>query len=84
MAADADLIAVETLVFGRLAMGETRIDARLGDSWRVRRDGKLVFADATRIDQAGATLDRPACGAGARAVATLLAAAPKSRRACPL
>ncbi len=35
-----------------------------------------MFADATRIDQAGASLDRPACGAGARAVATLLAAAP--------
>ena len=76
MAADAELIAVETLVFGRLAMGETRIAARLSDSWRLRRGGKLVFADATRIDEAGASLDRPACGAGARAVATLIGAAP--------
>ncbi len=75
MAADADLIAIEMLVFGRLAMGETRIAARLCDSWRLRRGGKLVFADSTRIDQAGASLDRPACGAGARAVATLIAAA---------
>jgi urease accessory protein len=76
MAADANLIALETLVFGRLAMGETRIAAQLSDSWRLRRGGRLVFADATRIHQAGASLDRPACGAGARAVATLLAAAP--------
>ena len=76
MAADAELIAVETLVFGRLAMGETRIAARLSDSWRLRRGGKLVFADATRIDEAGASLDRTACGAGARAVATLIGAAP--------
>lgn len=76
MVADADLIAVEMLVFGRLAMGETSIAAGLSDLWRLRRGGKLVFADATRINQAGETLDRPPCGARARAVATLLAAAP--------
>jgi urease accessory protein len=76
IAADADLIVVETLVFGRLAMGETHIDASLRDSWRLTRAGRLVFADATRLDPAGATLDRPACGAGARAVSTFLAAAP--------
>jgi urease accessory protein len=64
------------LVFGRLAMGEARIVAHLRDSWRLRRDGKLVFADETRLDHAGATLDRPASGSGARAVATLIGAAP--------
>ncbi|MGO9423294.1 urease accessory protein UreD [Roseiarcus sp.] len=76
IAADAELIAVETLVFGRLAMGEARIDATLSDSWRLRRAGRLVFADATRLDDAGASLDRPACGAGSRAVAVMVAAAP--------
>jgi urease accessory protein len=76
IAADADLLAVETLVFGRLAMGEARIDASLRDSWRLTRAGQLVFADETRLEHAGATLDRPACGAGARAFSTLLAAAP--------
>ncbi len=76
MAPDAELLAVETLVFGRLAMGEGRAEAQLRESWRLRRDGRLVFADATRLDHAGASLDRPACGGGARAVATLLAAAP--------
>ncbi len=76
MAAGAELLAVETLVFGRLAMGEARIDASLRDSWRLRRAGRLVFADETRLDHAGSTLDRPASGAGARAVATLVAAAP--------
>ena len=76
IAADAELLAVETLVFGRLAMGEARIDASLRDSWRLARAGRLVFADATRLDHAGATLDRPASGAGARAVSTLLAASP--------
>ena len=46
---EAAFIVAETLVFGRLAMGESRIDATLRDSWRVRRDGRLVFADETRI-----------------------------------
>ena len=76
IAADARLIAVETLVFGRLAMGETRIDASLRDSWRLTRAGRLVFADETRLVGAGASLDRPACGLGARAVSTLLVVAP--------
>ncbi len=35
IAADATLIAAETVVFGRLAMGEARIDASLRDSWRL-------------------------------------------------
>ena len=76
VAGDAELLMVESLVFGRLAMGETSIDASLSDSWRLRRDGKLVFADETRLGHAGATLDRMGVGAGARAVATIVAAAP--------
>ena len=83
IAADADLIAVETLVFGRLAMGETPHRRAVSDSWRLRRGGRLVFADATRLDHAGASLDRPACGAGARAVATLVAAAPEVEARLP-
>ncbi len=73
---EAEFLIAETLVFGRLAMGETRIDASVRDSWRVRRDGELVFADETRIDHAGATLDRKAVGAGARALSTIVASSP--------
>ena len=73
---EAEFIAAETLVFGRLAMGESRIDATLRDSWRVRRDGRLVFADETRLEHAGATLERKAVGAGARALSTIVASAP--------
>ncbi|MGC2782376.1 MAG: urease accessory protein UreD [Roseiarcus sp.] len=75
-AGEAEFIIAETLVFGRLAMGESRIDASVKDSWRVRRDGRLVFADETRIHHAGATLERRAVGAGARAVSTIVASAP--------
>ncbi len=73
---EAALIAAETLVFGRLAMGENQIDASLRDSWRIRRNGRLVFADETRIEHAGATLERKAVGAGARALSTIVASAP--------
>jgi urease accessory protein len=76
MSAEASLLIVETVVFGRLAMGESRIDASLQDSWRVRRDGRLVFADETRLERAGAALERKGVGAGARALATIVAAAP--------
>src|ERR1700722_1550407 len=55
---EAEFVIAETLVFGRLAMGESQIDATLRDSWRVRRDGRLVFADETRLDHAGSTLER--------------------------
>ena len=53
------------------------------DSWRVRRDGRLVFADETRIDHAGATLERKATGAGARAVSTIVASAPNIEARLP-
>ena len=73
---EAEFIMAETLVFGRLAMGESRIDASVRDSWRVRRDGRLVFADETRLEHAGASLERKAVGAGARAMSTIVASAP--------
>ena len=77
VAADARLVVAEILVLGRLARGETAISGALRDDWRVRRDGRLVFAEATRLDGAiGALLDRPALGGGARAIALMLVAAP--------
>ncbi len=83
MSAEAALIVAETLVFGRLAMGESRIDASVRDSWRVRRDGRLVFADETRLERAGAVLERKAVGAGARALSTIVAAAPNIEARLP-
>jgi urease accessory protein len=73
LAGDATFLGVELLVFGRKAMGE---DVHLGacrDSWRIRRDGSLVFADTFRLDGAvAASLDRPATFGGARAFAMLI------------
>jgi urease accessory protein len=77
LAADARLIACESVFFGRSAMGETLARGSLRDRWRIRRAGRLVFADDLRLDGAIATtLDRPAIAAGARAAATIVAAGP--------
>ena len=77
MEADAVLLAVEPLVLGRAAMGETVTTAHLSDQWRVRRSGELVYADALRIsgDVQALTAD-PATLGGAIAAASLLYIAP--------
>lgn len=77
MAADATLTATELLVFGRTAMGETVTTGSLSDQWRVHRDGRLVFADATRVSGPVAEiLSQPAATAGGTALALVLHIAP--------
>lgn len=77
LAADAAVLAVEPVVFGRLAHGETMATGLFRDRWRVTRAGRLVFADGTRLEgPIAAILDRPATLAGGRAQATLFYAAP--------
>jgi urease accessory protein len=77
LAGDASLLAVEMLIFGRTAMGEDVRHGAWHDAWRVRRDARLVFADALRVDGPIADiLDRGATLDGARAVGLLLHVAP--------
>lgn len=79
LAAGARLLAVEPLIYGRTAMGEEVRDLRQSDQWRVRCEGRLVYADALRLEgDAAATLDRPGVAGGARALATLLFVAPEA------
>jgi urease accessory protein len=79
MAADAELIALEAIVFGRTAMGERVVWGLLVDQWRLRRGGRLVFADTLRLDgPVHATLAGPATGGGAIALATILCAGPRA------
>jgi urease accessory protein len=77
MAEDAEVLALESIVLGRLAMGETLGRGYLNDQWRIRRGGRLVYADALRFE---GDLARVFAGratlAGARALATLVLAAP--------
>jgi urease accessory protein len=81
LAGNAQFLAVETLVFGRAAMGEDVHHGAARESWRVRRDGRLVFADTFRVEgEVAGVLDRGATLAGARATAMLLWAAPDAAR----
>lgn len=73
LAGDARLIAGEMIVFGRLAHGERFGHGFLHDGWRLRRDGRLKWADGLRLDRAiGETLARPSAFDGAAAMATLI------------
>ena len=79
LADDSWFLGVEMLVFGRAAMGEQVEHAHLHDTIRVRRGGRLVLHDAIRLSgDVAAMLRRPAIGGGARAVATLVHAAPQA------
>lgn len=46
------LLACEMVVLGRVAAGERFTSGLLLDAWRVRRDGRLTWADALRLDGA--------------------------------
>lgn len=70
-------LGVECVIFGRKAMGEEIRQGTCRDVWRVRREGKLIFADALRLGgDVAATLDRRATLDGARTSAMLIYAAP--------
>lgn len=73
LSGDARLLAVEAVILGRRARGETAHGARLTDQWRVRRNGRLIFADALRLDRALQD-DGPALLEGAGAYALVLLA----------
>jgi urease accessory protein len=75
LAPDAQLFLAEAIVFGRSGMGEEVEQGGLFDRWRVRRGGKLIYAESVRLD--GAIAERLAQTAVAKsgiAVATVLIA----------
>ncbi len=71
------LLMVEQITYGRIASGEVMNDGALHDRWHVRRDGRMIFAEAARLDgNITELLGRPAIGGGARASAIMLYVAP--------
>lgn len=73
LAEDASLLLCEIVVFGRAAMGEKMLHGEFVDRWRLRRGGRLVFAETIRLDgDIGAKLARPAIANGAIAIGTAL------------
>ena len=73
LAEGASLLLCEIVVFGRTAMGERMLHGELVDRWRLRRGGRLVFAETVRLDgDIGEKLARPAVAKGGVAIGTAL------------
>jgi urease accessory protein len=73
VAAGGWLLMAEMLVFGRHARGEVLRSGRLLDSWRLRREGRLLWADALALEDGWAErLASPFGFGGAEAMATLV------------
>ena len=73
LAEDARLLLAEAIVFGRSGMGEAVDDAGVFDRWHLHRGGRLIHAEAMRLDGAvAAKLAQPAVANGGVAVATVL------------
>jgi len=69
----AELLALEWLVLGRAAHGEEVIGGHINDSWRVRRDGRLIWADSFRAqDETFPHLRRKALLSNCKAIGTLI------------
>jgi urease accessory protein len=50
LAPGARLLALESVVFGRTAMDERFDQGLLHDAWRIRRNGRLIWADALHLE----------------------------------
>jgi urease accessory protein len=73
LAESASLLLCEIVVFGRAAMGERMLHGEFVDRWRLRRDGRLVFAENIRLDgDIGEKLASPAVAKGGVAIGTAL------------
>jgi urease accessory protein len=73
LAEDASLLLCEIIVFGRAAMGERMLRGEFIDRWRMRRGGRLVFAENIRLDgDISEKLAMPAIAKGGVAVGTAL------------
>jgi urease accessory protein len=73
LAPTAALAFAETVVFGRAAMGETVAQGHFSDRWRIRRGGRLIFAENFSLDGAiAARLREAAIANGHSAIGTLL------------
>jgi urease accessory protein len=73
LAESASLLLCEIVVFGRAAMGERMLHGEFVDRWRLRRGGRLVFAETVRLDgDIGGKLANPAVARGGVAIGTAL------------
>jgi len=73
LAEGASLLLCEIVVFGRAAMGERMEQGAFVDRWRLRRGGRLVFAETVRLEgDIGTKLNQRAVANGGVAIGTAL------------
>ena len=73
LSSGAQLLALEWLVLGRAAHGEDITGGYITDSWRVRKDGRLIWADCFRAtDETFTHLGRKALLSNCKAIGTLI------------
>ena len=73
LAESASFLLCEIVVFGRAAMGERMLEGEFVERWRLRRGGRLVFAENIRLDgDFGEKLASPAIANGGVAIGTAL------------
>jgi len=73
LSSGAELLALEWLVLGRAAHGEEMVAGHLTDSWRVKKDGRLIWADSFRVtDEMFPHLHRKALLSNNKAIGTLI------------
>lgn len=75
----AEALFVESVIFGRGAMGEQVTQGSLHDRWRIYRAGKLIHAEDLRVaGDIASTIDRPFTLDGNGAMATVLLVSPSA------
>ena len=73
LSSGSELLALEWLVLGRAAHNEIVVGGNITDSWRVKEDGRLIWADSFRItDEIFRHLNRKALLSNCNAIATLI------------
>src|SRR5262249_17910781 len=73
LSSGAQLLALEWLVLGRAAHGEHMTGGHITHSWRVRKDGRLIWADCFRAtDETFTHLGRKALLSNCKAIGTLI------------
>jgi urease accessory protein len=74
LAPGATFLLAEAVVFGRAAMGETVVSGHFSDRWRVRVDGRLIYAETVRLDgNIAQRLAQRAIARGGVAIASMIA-----------
>ena len=73
----AELMALEWLVLGRSAHGEAVVSGYIADSWRIRKDDRLIWADGFHVtDDVFTHLHKRALLSNCKAIGTLIYFAP--------